>query len=90
MAGELVSDVAKEKNVKIWVMNFNDGTCATIAVFSQVGTLSETDGWLVENGIVTNKYLDLDHPDFSYEQHFNKKPIGILQDVTNDYRELKS
>ncbi len=90
MAGELVSDVANKKHVQIWVVNFNDGTCKTIAKFYQVGILSETDGYLVENGMITDEYLDFDSPDFSYEKYFGKKPIGTPQDVTDDYREVKS
>lgn len=73
MAGELINDITNEKHIRICVVNFIDGTCATIVTFYRADILSETDSYLVENGIVTNKYLDFNDPDSSYEKHFGKK-----------------
>ncbi len=72
-------DFAQEKNCTVWQLTFDDGTTESIAVESCVWPLSETEGWLVKDDIVTDTFLDLEDPNFSYEKYFGKKVVAQTQ-----------
>ncbi len=76
---ETAKDFSKKENCTVWQLTFHDGTVELIAVESCVGPFSETEGWLIKDGIVTDTFLDLEDSNFSYGKYFEKDVVEKTQ-----------